>query len=90
MVFDGYVSGGVQHLSYEEQIAFAIVLFMYEGLSKNPGLIILDDTIPSFDNDKKFIMLKILLKRASSKCLKNMTVFMLTHHVEPVNDTSSR
>lgn len=34
--FDGYVSGGSQHLSYGERNAFAIVLFMYECLSK-PG-----------------------------------------------------
>lgn len=32
--FDGYVSGGSQHLSYGERNAFAIVLFMYECLSK--------------------------------------------------------
>ncbi|WP_232297277.1 hypothetical protein, partial [Bacillus cereus] len=40
--FEGYVSGGSQHLSYGERNAFAIVLFMYECLAKKPGLIILD------------------------------------------------
>lgn len=85
--FDGYVSGGSQHLSYGERNAFAIVLFMYECLSKNPGLIILDDPISSFDKNKKFAILEMLFRRASGECLKNRTVLMLTHDVEPVIDT---
>ncbi|WP_307720223.1 AAA family ATPase [Klebsiella variicola] len=87
MDFDGYVSGGSQHLSYGERNAFAIVLFMYECLSKNPGLIILDDPISSFDKNKKFAILEMLFRRASGECLKNRTVLMLTHDVEPVIDT---
>jgi len=85
--FDGYVSGGSQHLSYGERNAFAIVLFMYECLSKNPGLIILDDPISSFDKNKKFAILEMLFRRASGECLKNRTVLMLTHDVEPIIDT---
>ncbi|HAS1942845.1 AAA family ATPase [Enterobacter asburiae] len=85
--FDGYVNGGSQHLSYGERNAFAIVLFMYECLSKNPGLIILDDPISSFDKNKKFAILEMLFRRASGECLKNRTVLMLTHDVEPVIDT---
>lgn len=87
MDFDGYVSGGSQHLSYGERNAFAIVLFMYECLSKNPGLIILDDPISSFDKNKKFAILEMLFRRARGECLKNRTVLMLTHDVEPVIDT---
>jgi len=85
--FDGFLSGGIQHLSYGERNAFAIVLFMYECLSKNPGLIILDDPISSFDKNKKFAILEMLFRRASGECLKNRTVLMLTHDVEPVIDT---
>lgn len=86
MNFDGY-GGGSQHLSYGERNAFAIVLFMYECLSKNPGLIILDDPISSFDKNKKFAILEMLFRRASGECLKNRTVLLLTHDVEPVIDT---
>jgi len=85
--FDGYLNGGSQHLSYGERNAFAIVLFMYECLSKKPGLIILDDPISSFDKNKKFAILEMLFRRASGECLKNRTVLMLTHDVEPVIDT---
>ncbi|EMG7889737.1 AAA family ATPase [Enterobacter hormaechei] len=85
--FEGFLSGGSQHLSYGERNAFAIVLFMYECLSKNPGLIILDDPISSFDKNKKFAILEMLFRRASGECLKNRTVLMLTHDVEPVIDT---
>ncbi len=54
---------------------------------KKPGLIILDDPISSFDKNKKFAILEMLFRRASGECLKNRTVLMLTHDVEPVIDT---
>ncbi len=68
--FEGYVSGGSQHLSYGERNAFAIVLFMYECLAKKPGLIILDDPISSFDKNKKFAILEMLFRRNTGECLK--------------------
>lgn len=82
-----FVSGGSQHLSYGERNAFAIVLFMYECLSKNPTLIILDDPISSFDKNKKFAILEMLFRRDTKECLKGKTVLMLTHDVEPIIDT---
>ena len=82
-----HVSGGDQHLSFGERNAFAIVLFMYECLSKNPDLIILDDPISSFDKNKKYAILNMLFQRDTGSCLKNKTVLMLTHDVEPVIDT---
>lgn len=85
--FNGFLSGGDQHLSYGERNAFAIVLFMYECLAKRPGLIILDDPISSFDKNKKFAILEMLFRRNTGECLKNMTVLMLTHDVEPIIDT---
>lgn len=82
-----YLSGGNQHLSFGERNAFAIVLFMYECLSRKPNLIILDDPISSFDKNKKYAILEMLFRRDSDSCLKNKTVLMLTHDVEPIIDT---
>lgn len=82
-----HLSGGNQHLSFGERNAFAIVLFMYECLAKKPDLIILDDPISSFDKNKKYAILEMLFRRKTDSCLKNKTVLMLTHDVEPVIDT---
>ena len=82
-----HLNGGDQHLSFGERNAFAIVLFMYECLAKKPDLIILDDPISSFDKNKKYAILEMLFRRDGSSCLKNKTVLMLTHDVEPIIDT---
>lgn len=82
-----HLSGGNQHLSFGERNAFAIVLFMYECLSKKPDLIILDDPISSFDQNKKYAILEMLFRRNADSCLKSKTVVMLTHDVEPIIDT---
>ncbi|MBI2784534.1 MAG: AAA family ATPase [Gammaproteobacteria bacterium] len=82
-----HLSGGNQHLSFGERNAFAIVLFMYECLSKKPDLIILDDPISSFDKNKKYAILEMLFRRDADSCLKSKTVMMLTHDVEPIIDT---
>jgi ABC-type Mn2+/Zn2+ transport system ATPase subunit len=79
------ISGGNQHLSFGEKNAFALVLFMYEAISKNSDLIILDDPISSFDKNKKYAIMHMLFR--GDKCLKNRTVLMLTHDFEPVIDT---
>lgn len=84
---DEHLSGGSQHLSFGERNAFAIVLFMYECLSKKPDLIILDDPISSFDKNKKYAILEMLFRREAESCFKNKTVLMLTHDVEPIIDT---
>jgi energy-coupling factor transporter ATP-binding protein EcfA2 len=72
------------HLSFGERNAFSLVLFMYECLTKNPDLIILDDPISSFDKNKKFAIIEMLFR--GKVCLKNNTVMMLTHDIEPVVD----
>lgn len=82
----GLLTGGQQHLSFGEKNAFALVLFMYEVLSKNPDLIILDDPISSFDKNKKYAILDMLFRQ--KECLKNKNVLMLTHDIEPVIDTT--
>jgi energy-coupling factor transporter ATP-binding protein EcfA2 len=78
------VPSGSQHLSFGERNAFALVLFMYDCLSKNPGLIILDDPISSFDKNKKYAVIDMLFR--SDRCLRGRTVLMLTHDFEPIID----
>ncbi|MEA2112583.1 MAG: AAA family ATPase [Patescibacteria group bacterium] len=84
--FSNFISNGDQHLSFGEKNAFALVLFMYEVLSKKPDLIILDDPISSFDSSKKYAIMDMLFRQ--KECLKNKTVLMLTHDIEPVIDTT--
>ncbi|CAC9644818.1 hypothetical protein [uncultured Gammaproteobacteria bacterium] len=79
------ISGGSQHLSFGEKNAFALVLFMYQVLSEKPDLIILDDPISSFDKNKKYAIMNMLFR--TDECLKNKTVLMLTHDIEPIIDT---
>jgi len=78
------VAGGGQHLSYGEKNAFSLVLFMYECLSNSPDLIVLDDPISSFDKNKKYALLEMLFRGATS--LRGKTVLMLTHDLEPIID----
>jgi energy-coupling factor transporter ATP-binding protein EcfA2 len=78
------VSNGTQHLSYGEKNAFSLILFMYECLSKNPDLIILDDPISSFDRNKKYAVIDMLFRK--KKSLKGKTVLMMTHDFEPIID----
>ncbi len=82
--FSEAVTNGSQHLSYGERNAFSLVLFMYECLSKNPDLIILDDPISSFDRNKKFAVIDMLFR--GKKSLRGRTVLMMTHDIEPVID----
>lgn len=81
------VSDISNHLSWGERNAFALVLFMYYSLTKNPDLIILDDPISSFDGNKKYaIMNRLFENRKDGKSFYNRTVLMLTHDFEPAID----
>ncbi|TGB33983.1 AAA family ATPase [Burkholderia thailandensis] len=82
--FSEHIANGTRHLSYGERNAFSIVLFMYECLMKNPDLVVLDDPISSFDKNKKFAILEMLFRGKDS--LREKTVLMLTHDIEPVID----
>lgn len=73
-----------RHLSYGERNAFALALFMFDSLSKNPDLIILDDPISSFDGNKKFALINMLF--LSKTCFKDRTVLLLTHEFNTVID----
>lgn len=81
------VEKGNQHLSYGERNAFALILFMYDCLAKNPDLIILDDPISSFDKNKKFAIIERLFRNNKEKeSFKKRTVLMLTHDIDPIID----
>jgi wobble nucleotide-excising tRNase len=60
--FPDNIDNGAFHLSYGERNAFSVVLFMYECLTKNPDLVVLDDPISSFDKNKKFAILEMLFR----------------------------
>lgn len=82
--FNEDIEIATQHLSYGEKNAFALVLFMYQVLREQPSLVILDDPVSSFDKTKKFAILNELFRGKAS--LKNTTVLMLTHDIEPAID----
>lgn len=82
--FSQPVERGGQHLSYGEKNAFSLVLFMFECLSKNPDMIILDDPISSFDRHKKYAVIDMLFRGGRS--LRGKTVLMMTHDLEPIID----
>jgi ABC-type Mn2+/Zn2+ transport system ATPase subunit len=83
--YSEFVKSGSQHLSFGERNAFALILYMYECLSKKPDLIILDDPISSFDKNKKYAIMYRLFR--GEKSFKNKTVLMFTHDIEPIIDT---
>lgn len=78
------IDGVKDHLSYGERNAFALVLFMYHTLKNNPELIILDDPISSFDQNKKFAIMEKLFRGQES--FKGKTVVMFTHDFDPIVD----
>lgn len=82
--YAGHIENATEHLSYGERNAFSLILFMYQALSQKPDLVVLDDPISSFDNNKKFAIIHQLFRGNNS--FKGMTVLMLTHDIEPAID----
>lgn len=81
------VSTPDKHLSWGERNAFALLMFMYDAISKNADLIILDDPISSFDSNKKYAIINRLFKTGDKEnSLYQRTVLLLTHDFEPVID----
>lgn len=81
------VSNPDKHLSWGERNAFALLLFMFDAISKNADLIILDDPISSFDSNKKYAIINRLFKTGNKgNSLYQKTVLMLTHDFEPIID----
>jgi hypothetical protein len=73
------------HLSWGEKNAFSLVMFMFETVSDDVDLIILDDPITSFDKNKKFAVTKRLFDNTKFS-FKDKTVLMLTHDLQPIID----
>lgn len=73
------------HLSFGERNAFALILFMFYALAENSELIILDDPVSSFDENKKYAIVHELFNNKSNN-LYGKTVLMLTHDFNPVID----
>jgi len=80
----GIINSVKTHLSYGERNAFALVLFMYSTLKDDAQLVILDDPISSFDENKKFAILNMLFMGSVS--LKDKTVLLCTHDFEIIID----
>lgn len=81
------VSNPDAHLSWGEKNAFALLLFMFDAISKKSDLVILDDPISSFDSNKKYAIINRLFKTGDKdNSLYQRTVMMLTHDFEPVID----
>ncbi len=72
-------------LSWGEKNSFSLVMFMFEAVSECADLIILDDPITSFDKDKKFAVIRRLFDKGKTS-LKDSTVLMFTHDLQPIID----
>lgn len=83
------VTNSTEALSYGEQNALALMLFMHEAIKKPNGVFILDDPISSFDYDKRYGILYALFSGKSklfSNNFKDKTVVVMTHDLLVVND----
>ena len=68
-----------------ESHAFSLVMFMFEAISDNADIIVLDDPISSFDNNKKFAIMQRMFDGKKTS-FKNKTVIMFTHDMQPIID----
>lgn len=74
-----------EHLSWGERNAFSLVMFMFEAISDNADLVILDDPISSFDNNKKFAIIRRLFDNRKAS-FKGKSVILFTHDMQPLID----
>lgn len=79
------VSKPENRLSWGERNAFSLVMFMFQAISDDADLIVLDDPISAFDENKKFAIIRRLFDNKKDS-LKNKTVLMLTHDTQPLID----
>lgn len=84
-VRDEAVKNPKEHLSWGEKNAFSLVMFMFEAISDNADLIVLDDPISAFDSNKKFAVIRRLFDN-QKKSFRDRTVLMLTHDLQPIID----
>lgn len=77
------------HLSWGERNAFSLVLFMFDAISENADLVVLDDPISSFDTNKKYAIIHRMFSKQNGvlpRSFYKKTVLMLTHDFEPIID----
>lgn len=74
------------HLSWGERNSFALVMFIFDAISENADLIVLDDPIAAFDNNKKFAVVRRMFDNQQDVTFRDKTVLMLTHDLQPVID----
>ncbi len=83
----GDVQSPGSHLSWGEKHSFALILFMFDAIRNDTKLVILDDPISSFDNNKKYAIINRLFRTGErGNSFYERTVLMLTHDFEPVID----
>lgn len=82
---DDKIENPENHLSWGEKNAFSLVMFMFETVSDDSDLIVLDDPITSFDKSKKFAVTTRLFDNTNFS-FRDKTVLMLTHDLQPVID----
>ena len=68
------------HLSFGERNSFAIALFSAQVKSEKPDMVVLDDPISSFDQNKKYAILQRLFSKLKGVC-RGITT-LLTHDFE--------
>ena len=73
-------------LSYGELNAISLILFIVEANYRNHDLIILDDPVSSFDNNKKYAIFHHLFGSSTKDNLRGKTVLILTHDLSPIID----
>lgn len=73
-----------KNLSYGERNAVSLILFSLE-VNAEHDLIVLDDPVSSFDNNKKFAILYYMFLKQDA-ALKDKTVVMLTHDFDIIVD----
>lgn len=69
------------HLSYGERNSLAIALFSAQVKSEKPDMVVLDDPISSFDQNKKYAILQRLFSKSKGVC-RGITTLLLTHDFE--------
>lgn len=69
------------HLSYGERNSLAIALFSAQVKSEKPDIVVLDDPISSFDQNKKYAILQRLFSKSKGVC-NGITTLLLTHDFE--------
>ena len=73
-----------KNLSFGEKNAISLMLFSLEAC-QNYDLIILDDPVSSFDNNKKFAILYYLFTKKDA-VFKDKTILLLTHDFDIIVD----